>query len=178
MAELSEPVAGDQSKQGDQPSDDGSSFDAFYLVEFPRMVAWARVLTGDLAIGEELAQEAMVRAYRHWDRVRSYDKPGAWVRRVTANLASSARARHRAERAAVERSGALRAVPELEPDDAAFWEITRRLPRRQRDVVILYYLDDRSVADIAVELGCAENTVKAHLHKARLKLARELGIGS
>jgi DNA-directed RNA polymerase specialized sigma24 family protein len=42
-------------------------------------------------------------------------------------------------------------------------------------VVALHYVDDRAVADIAVILGCAEGTVKAHLHQARQSLARTLG---
>lgn len=171
MVELSEPVD-DRAGGG---SDTADSFEYFYLAEFARMVAWARVLTGDLAVAEELAQEAMVRAYRHWDRISCYDKPGAWVRRVTTNLASSARARRRAERAAFEQLGSLRPLPEVDPDVDEFWSVVRRLPRRQRDVVILYYLDDRSVADIAQELDCAVNTVKAHLFKARARIGRELG---
>ena len=47
----------------------------------------------------------------------------------------------------------------------------RALPRRQAQVVALFYVDDRSVADIALVLECAEGTVKAHLHKARGALA-------
>lgn len=158
------------------PASPVDDFDAFYTEQFPRMVAWARVLTGDLAVGEELAQEAMLRAHRHWERVRGYDRPAAWVRRVTTNLASSARRRRHAERAAVERFGALRSVPQLAPEVDEFWSVVRNLPARQRDAVMLFYLEDRSVADIAVELDCAENTVKAHLHKARQRLARELRV--
>ena len=151
-------------------------FDAFYIEQFPRMVAWARVLTGDLGVGEELAQEAMVRAHRHWERVRDYDRPAAWVRRVTTNLALSARSRRHAERAAVERLGALHSLPAPAPDVDEFWSVVRDLPARQRDAVMLFYLEDRSVAAIAVEMSCAENTVKAHLHKARQRLARDLGV--
>jgi RNA polymerase sigma-70 factor (ECF subfamily) len=40
--------------------------------------------------------------------------------------------------------------------------------------VALHYLEDLSVADIARVLGCAEGTVKAHLHHGREALARRL----
>jgi RNA polymerase sigma-70 factor (ECF subfamily) len=41
--------------------------------------------------------------------------------------------------------------------------------------VALHYIDDRPIAAIAAILGCAEGTVKAHLHQARRSLARTLG---
>ena len=52
----------------------------------------------------------------------------------------------------------------------------RRLPDRQAHVVALHYLEDRLVAETAAILELAEGTVKAHLHKARLALARSLGL--
>jgi RNA polymerase sigma factor (sigma-70 family) len=149
------------------------SFDAFYLVEFPKMVAWASALTGDPAVGEELAQEAMIRSFRHWDRVSTYERPGAWVRRVTTNLASTARTRRRAESTAFERLATTASASGSEElrDAAEFWAFVRRLPKRQRDAVTLYYLEDRTIADIATELGCSKNTAKAHLFKGRRRLA-------
>jgi DNA-directed RNA polymerase specialized sigma24 family protein len=85
-----------QSPPVSQPGGAGS-FDAFFVVEFPRMVAFATALVGDRAVAEELAQEAMLQAYRNWATVAGYDRPGAWVRRVTANLASSTRKRRGVE---------------------------------------------------------------------------------
>ena len=41
-------------------------------------------------------------------------------------------------------------------------------------MVALHYVDDRSVAEIAELLGCTDGTVKTHLHRARLSLARAL----
>lgn len=172
MAEIGQPIEGEPSR------DDGeTSFEAFFRAEFPRTVAWARVLTGDLAVAEEIAQEAMMRAHARWDQIRVYDKPGAWLRRVTTNLAMSNRDRRRAERRAVERLGSMRVLPAIPNDDEEFWRVVRILPRRQREAAILYYLEDMSVADIARELDCAEGTAKAHLHKARARIARELGLG-
>jgi RNA polymerase sigma-70 factor, ECF subfamily len=50
----------------------------------------------------------------------------------------------------------------------------RALPQRQAQAVALYYLEDRSIAQTAVVLDCAEGTVRAHLVKARRTLARRL----
>ena len=50
----------------------------------------------------------------------------------------------------------------------------RALPDRQRAVVVLHYVEDRSVFDVAAVLGIAEGTVKATLAKARRTLARTI----
>lgn len=100
--------------------------------------------------------------------------PGAWVRRVALNLAGNAKARRRAEGAATTRLSARPALTPAEPEVEEFWAVARRLPPRQAAAVILYYLEDRSVIEVAEILGCAEGTAKSHLHKGRAGLARLL----
>ena len=56
--------------------------------EMPRLTALARALCGS-AVADDLAQEAMLDAYRRWPEVSRYDIPEAWVRRVCALRASS-----------------------------------------------------------------------------------------
>src|SRR6476659_4804396 len=99
------------------------SFDAFFTLEFPKMVVLATALTGDPALAEELAQEALLRTYRHWEKVSGYERPGAWTRRVTMNLASSARTRRRAEGTALERLAGSPSSPAREElrEAADFW---------------------------------------------------------
>lgn len=58
--------------------------------------------------------------------------------------------------------------------DPEFWAAVRALPTRQAECVALHYLEDRSIADIALVLGCKEATVKVHLHRGRTALARAL----
>ena len=78
-------------------------YTTFFRREVRSLVALAAAIAGaDRA--EEIAQEALLRAHREWDRIARYDKPGAWVRRVTINLATSSR-RRRASRAPRPRSG-------------------------------------------------------------------------
>lgn len=138
-------------------------------------MALAYVLSGSRSAAEELAQDAFFAAHRSWDRIAAYDDPGAWVRRVCVNRAVSAVRRRVSEARAMTRLGARRVLPdELPADSAAFWRAVRRLPTRQAQVVALHYLEDRSVADVASLLGCAEGTVKVHLHRARQALADDL----
>ena len=56
----------------------GGSFEQLYRREYPNLIAVARALTGDRHDGEDLVQDTMVKAFVRWDRVRLYQKPGAW----------------------------------------------------------------------------------------------------
>ncbi len=150
-------------------------FEDFFHREYRSMVALAAAVSGSPTLGEDLAQEALLRAHRNWDKIVAYDKPGAWLRRVTINLAASARTRLRRELGAKMRLSALRPDGDPAPRlDGPVWDAVRRLPAGQRSAVALYYLEDRSVAEIAQIMGVAENTAKAHLHKARTTLAAAL----
>lgn len=153
------------------------TFEAFFRREYRSMVALAAAVSGDPATAEDLAQEAMVRARDHWEDVRAFDKPGTWVRRVTINLALSTRRRLATEAKArlawFERHGTAPAdAPAIDHDLVG---ALRALSPQQRAAVSLHYLEDRSTAEIAELLGCAEATARVHLHRGRQALAKSLG---
>lgn len=152
-------------------------FDAFYRREYRPVAGLAYVLSGSSAAAEDVTQEAFVAAYRDWDRIGSYEKPGAWVRRVVANKAASAVRRRVAEAKAVARLGG-RLTPDLEltPETDEVWREVRKLPKRQAQTLALKYLEDRSIEDIGDILGMSPGTVKAHLRRGRTALARRLDI--
>ena len=155
-----------------------ASFEDLYLKEYQAVVGLAYALSGDRWLAEDLAQEAFLAAHRNWPRVSSYDQPGAWVRRVVANLSASAFRRRKVEAKALLRLGIgeRHRLPELPPDDTEFWDAVRSLPRRQSQVVALYYLEDLPVAEIAAILDMASGTVKKHLFDGRRELAQRLHI--
>lgn len=170
---MTEPPVVDLRPSADEPPPD-RDYDEFYRRELQPMVALAAAITGSTVAAEDLAQEAMVRAYRSWDKISTYDKPGAWVRRVTVNLALSTR-----KRAGAELRARLRVSkpPQLQPhhsDHDHVWAAVAQLPGQQRAAVALYYLEDRSVSDIAEVLECSESTARVHLHRGRTTLARLL----
>jgi len=148
-------------------------FTSFYRRELPALVALATAVTGS-GPGEEIAQEALLRAHRDWARVERYDKPGAWVRRVAINLALSQRRRVSSEARALARLAQRRVPDAPAPEVEELWTLVRALPARQAAAVALHYLDDLPITELAVALGCAEGTAKAHLHRGRLALARRL----
>ena len=152
------------------------TFDELFAAEYRRVVGLAVVLCGRRAVAEEVAQDAFVAAYRNWNKVSGYDDPGAWVRRVAVNLATSTlRRRTREARALVRLAGRREQPADESIGDDDFWIAVRALPRRQAQCVALRYLEDRSVADIAEVLGIAEATVRVHLHEGRRALATRLG---
>jgi Sigma-70 region 2 len=75
----------------------GERFEQFYEREYHRVVGFAYAVAGSWEAAEDAAQEAFLRVHRDWGRVGRYDQPGAWVRRVAANLAISAFRRRLAE---------------------------------------------------------------------------------
>ena len=156
------------------PADPSSElFDSFYHRELPRLVALARALAGPGA-ADDLAQEAMLRAYRNWAKLVTYDRPEAWVRRVCANLATSLLRRRTAEARALVRLRSRRQPVALSPSHDAFWDQVRHLPGRQAQAIALRYLYDMQVIEIANTLGCSEGSVKVHLSRARKTLAARL----
>jgi RNA polymerase sigma-70 factor (ECF subfamily) len=151
-------------------------FDAFYRREYTRMVAIARALLRTGGAAEDVAQESFVAAHRHWDRISTYDDPGAWVRRVLINRATSIRRRRGAEQRALGRlgQGAEDSIPELSPQATEVWDEVRRLPRRQAQATVLHYVDQLTMEEIGQVLGCSTGAVKSHLHRARARLSTSL----
>ena len=155
----------------------GSSadFDGFYRAELPRLVALARALCG-VAVADDVAQEAMLAAYRRWSHVGDLEHPEMWVRRACSNLAVSQYRRTLVELRAVTRLAGRPQPAPLQAHDDAFWTAVRRLPRRQSQAAALRYLYELDVADIARTLEITEGSVKQHLSRARARLARELNL--
>jgi RNA polymerase sigma-70 factor (ECF subfamily) len=149
-----------------------SDFDAFYQRSYVRTFRTIRMLCASSAEAEDAVAEAYARALARWDEVGGMDLPEAWVRRVAMNQATDQHRSRMRERLAWPRFGAP--VPQAGPEDADPTDLVvalRRLPPRQRHVLVLYYIADRSVADIAAELSLPAGTVKAHLSRGRGRLA-------
>lgn len=151
----------------------GSDFDDFYRRELPALGRLAIALCGRRDLAEELVQDTMVKVLARWRRVRAYDKPGAFARRVLVNEAIGRHRRLGSERRALERKGVAADV--VLPDESeSFWALVRALPPRQRACISLYYVDDCTTAQIAAVLGVTEGTVRATLAHARDALRAQI----
>ena len=153
----------------------GASFEEFYLATVDRLLGHLFLVTGDLHAAEEIVQEAFTRASMRWPHLRSYDVPEAWVRRVAMNLAADRARSLRRQTRALMRLGPPPAVPSVSVETLALVEALRTLPVRQRQAVVLHYLADLPVADIAQALAVPSGTVKSLLARGRRALAAKLG---
>ena len=149
-------------------------FDSFYAAVFARLVGQLAVVTGDRHEAEDVVQEAMARAASRWARLRAYDAPEAWVRRVAFNLAISSHRRARRRLGALLRLGPPAPVPPVSVEALTLAEALQGLTVAHRQVVVLYYLADLPVEQVAHELGVPVGTVKARLARARGALAARL----
>ena len=149
--------------------DDG--FAAFYSASYRRLLGQLFAVTGDLAEAENVLQEAYARAFVRWSRVRAYDLPEAWVRRVALNLASVAAKRLRRRAAALLRLGPPPVVPELSAELLDLHDALRALPLAQRQAIVLHHLAGLPIDDVARELRLPAGTVKSRLARGRRALA-------
>ena len=144
-------------------------FRRFYASEYPDVAGYCLALTGDRALADEIAQEALTQVYVRWSRLRT---PRGYAFRVAANLARD-HWRSRTRELATWADLAAYASPQPAVD-AALWDAVRRLPAPQRDVVLLHYLYDLPLADVATAVRRPLGTVKRRLHEGRALLARAL----
>jgi RNA polymerase sigma-70 factor (sigma-E family) len=131
-----------------------------------------RVL-GDRGDAEDVAQEALARAHLRW--IRLWDRPEGWVVTVATNLAIDRTRRRRRVVPLVNEPLALVDVYQAERIDLA--RALRRLPRRQREVVVLRYLADWSESDVAASLGISAGAVKSHASRGLAALRHHLDAG-
>ena len=155
-------------------SQEQREFTEFYSASYVRLRKQLFAVTGDLAEAEDALQEAYARASLHWRRLRAYDAPEAWVRRVALRLAAMTARSLRRRAKALLRLGQPPELPDLTPDAIDLYRALGALPIGQRQVIVLHHLAGLPVAEVAVELGLPVGTVKARLSRGRAALARRL----
>jgi len=142
------------------------SFERLYLERFSPLVRLAALLTGSVAVAEEIVQEAFVHCRTKLDHV---DTPAAYMRVAVVN---GCRSYHRRRILAAHRP--IDALPcSVEAELSELADVLRMLPNRQRTVIVLRYYSDLSEAEIASVLNCRPGTVKSLAHRG-LKRLREM----
>ena len=151
-------------------------FDAHYA----GMCRLATLLLDDPGQAEEAVQEAFLRTFVGWRRLRHPEHAGAYLRAAVVNQCRSRGRRRVSEQRgnrtlwAGTQDEARSSDIERAGDVLAVLAAVRSLPARQREAVVLRYYADLSEADVARALGCSLGTVKSQLSKARASLARLL----
>ncbi len=146
-------------------------FDEFYAAYFDVVARTISLAAGDRELARDATQEAFARALRRWRSVREMDRPDGWVYVVAMNQLRDHWRRLERKQAA-----------EPAPADTSSRIVTcltvreaiATLPPRQRQAVVLRYLADLPLAEVADAMGCALGTVKATLHHALHAMRIEL----
>lgn len=136
--------------------------------EYPPLCRVATLIVGDPGLGEEIVQEAFTRALVRWSRISRYDRPGSWLRLVTVRLAVRAAEKRRRVLSAADVPDQGRVDCHADPDLAA---AIADLPAIDRAVIVLHYLCDLPVEEVARVMRCKPATTRVRLHRARARLA-------
>ena len=143
-----------------------ASFSIFYGEHYDRVRRSLYAAFRDAQVAQDAAQEAFTRAYVHWRRVADMDRPDGWVYVVAFRVAQR---RVRADSRTDLQASAVDIADEV-VTRAVIRDAIARLPQRQRLAIVLRYLADLPVADVAEAMGCATGTVKSTLHAALTRL--------
>jgi RNA polymerase sigma-70 factor (ECF subfamily) len=162
---------------------DLEAFESLYEMHKASIYRTALAITGDSLAAEEILQETFLRAFKHINNVREGVSLSPWLYRIAVNLAYDRAARRRRWLAAL--NGIIEplvtsavASPEQMVEERELYELVyeaiNKLKFKQRATLVLFYLHDFSLVEIAEIMDCPVGTVKSRLHYARENLRREL----
>jgi RNA polymerase sigma-70 factor (sigma-E family) len=149
-------------------------FPEFFVSQYGRLRRLGFLLTGDWDEADELAQETLVRIYWRWSLVRRQEHPEAYARKVLVNRHRSLLRRLRLEARHAGRDRAEAPDPGPREELLVVREAIRRLPARQRTVLVLRYHQDLPEQEVARLLGIPLGTVKSLGNRAMARLRHDL----
>ena len=163
------------------PADARARVTALYAAHALGLVRLAHVMLGDRAAAEDVVQEAFSGLYRRWEQVSDKDKALTYVRSSVLNGCRTVLRRRRGTDA-----DRVHQPPAISAEAAALsgeelrevMQALRRLPDRQREVLVLRFYLDESEAEIARLMGISPGTVRSTAHRALAALGRLLGESS
>jgi RNA polymerase sigma-70 factor, ECF subfamily len=152
-------------------------FDSYYELSYDRVRRAMTLAFRDPDVAEELTQEAFFQTLRRWKKVSELDHPEGWTMVVALNKGRDAHRRHVRHTMKNELIGQSLTMESKENQvDARVMvtELLEHLGDRQREALLLRYVAQLTIPEIAKVMGCAEGTVKATLHAALAKASLQV----
>jgi RNA polymerase sigma-70 factor (ECF subfamily) len=161
---------------------DASAFEQLIAEHRPRITRLVYRLLGWRGEVEDVVQDVFLIAYRKLPRFRGQSTLATWLAGIAINRCRAHRRRWTPSWRWIERFWRQRRPPPT-PDEAAAADETaervrqavRQLPSADREVIVLYYLEELPAAELARLLGISPGAVDVRLHRARQKLREMLG---
>ena len=145
-----------------------------------KVMALVLQLLGNKEDAEDIYQEVFLKVWRNLGSYEFKSDFYTWLYRITTNTCysyRSGRQRHHLANISLE-EGYHDVYTDTAPDDndrrQGILTAVDELPPKQRTVFVLRYYQDHKIKDIAVLLGLTTGTVKRYLHRATLKLRKDL----
>jgi RNA polymerase sigma-70 factor (ECF subfamily) len=163
-----------------QSGDPGAFEDLIAVMERP-LLYYAMSLTGSQDSALDVLQEVWIKTFRG---IRKLKDPGAlrpWLYSMVHGIAVD-RIRKNSRREVAEQFQCEEFVEAEEPsfaneDAEAIHQALSEIGLLHREVLVLYFLEDLSIADIAEVVGCSEGTVKSRMHYAKRAMREVLSGG-
>jgi RNA polymerase sigma-70 factor (sigma-E family) len=150
----------------------GPEFDDFVRLRSAALLRTAYALVGDHGHAEDMLQTALLRTARHWAKAR--DAPEAYARKVLLNLCHDRwrwlRRRPQETPLADNAAAPVPAAIDATGERSSLIQALKGLPLGQRQVIVLRFLEDQSVAQTAELLGISAGTVKSYTARALASL--------
>jgi len=157
----------------DDAARDAMSFEEFFRLERDHLCNLLTLVTGDRSDAEEIAQDAFLAVWEHWDRVQLMDNPAGYLHRTAMN---AFRKRYRRAKLFGRIAASLPPKATSAPADSTvvMSEALRALTPRQRAALVLTELLGFSADDAARALGVKPSTIGVLKHRGRMVLKREV----
>jgi len=151
-------------------------FVEYVELRLPHLRRLAVMLCGDVDRADDIVQAAATRLYTRWKQARAAENVDAYVRRIVINTFLRERRLRWSSVTLTDRLPDRAAVTGQPLDERLVVRAAlRTLPPRQQAVLVLRFLCDLPVAEVANLLGCAEGTVKSQTSDGLATLRKQLG---
>jgi len=158
-------------------SQDRAGFAEFFTASWDPCLRAVAASAGNMTLAEDQTAEAFARAWASWEKVSRHPAPRAWIVRTALNVGASWW-RRRIKETALTNHDTASADNQRTGLDTTVLTALRRLPARQREVIVLRVFLDLDVDTTARQLGIAPGTVRAHQSRAMTALRNELANGT